>query len=230
MLKAARDSWITLAYMIHIALRAWCSPATCCRQWCGDHNCGKPLKTTLGSSIPSNTCSLSWHLVLAVLPSCWGGTAKTSFLCHNSHYGHNAVFVLLPFVHELERREKKRTKCQKWHDYFLLAGMSLLKGTVSPILGTLCTFSSMVSFASSSVCRALVRLLHCITVYNNHHHPYIGSTTVLPDFILTHYARSMIIIMRYVWNWNGGARKEFGLLGFGIYDQFLRTNSEDVEC
>ena len=43
------------------------------------------------------------------------------------------------------------------------------------------TFASMVLFAQFPLCRKLVLVFHCITVYKQPPHPYIDSTTVLSD-------------------------------------------------
>ena len=64
--------------------------------------------------------------------------------------------------------------------------------TVSPVWCTVCAFSSMVSLTSSSIFRALARLFHCITVYNNYHHPYMGSTTVLPDTVYVYMYKKQL--------------------------------------
>ena len=72
-------------------------------------------------------------------------------------------------------------KCQKYHGLFQPTGASLLGRKASPVWCAVRTFSSTVSFASSLAYKMLARFFHCITVYNDHHHPYIGSTTVLSD-------------------------------------------------
>ena len=62
-----------------------------------------------------------------------------------------------------------------------VAGTLLRERTSIIIFCIVCTFATMVLFAQFPLCRMLVLVFHCITVYKQPPHPYIDSTTVLSD-------------------------------------------------
>ena len=82
------------------------------------------------------------------------------------------------------RIRRKKTKCGKCQGRFLHAGAFMRERTGIIVFCIVRTFASTVLLVQFSLCRTLATVVHCIMVYiytNNHHHPYIDSTTMLSD-------------------------------------------------
>ena len=77
--------------------------------------------------------------------------------------------------------EEEKTKPGKCLGRFPRTGVCSRGTTVSAIWYVVWTFSSPVLFADFKSCRTLALLFRWLRDTNNHHHPYIDSTTVLSD-------------------------------------------------
>ena len=80
-----------------------------------------------------------------------------------------------------EEELEEKTKRRKCLGCFPHTGACSRGRTVSAVWYVVWTFSSPVLFATFKPCRMLGLLFRCKKDANNHHHPYIDSTTVLSD-------------------------------------------------
>ena len=96
---------------------------------------------------------------------------------------HNTVVKSFPYSSLLEQREKKnwkiKTKGWKCLEHFSRVGACSHESIVSAVWYEVRTFCSPVLVAAFKPYRTLALLFHWDT--NNHHHPYIDSTTMLSD-------------------------------------------------